>query len=184
LLKRLLICGILGGGLTLAVAAQSSAPPGKGEGKQKHSQKWRGQGDHKPGQWLRKNNHLPPEQQEEALKKDPEFQKLPAERQQKLLERLRKFNALPPDQREKMISRMERFEQLTPEQRDRLLQFHQQLQALPEDRRDAVRRAFRHLHSMTPGQRQQVYSSERFKSMFNDKEQELVRNLSESNVDE
>jgi hypothetical protein len=161
-----------------------SRPDDKGDRKH-HSQKWKdGQGDRKPGQWLRKYNNLPPEKQEQMLKQEPDFQKLPSDRQQRLLDRLRRFNQLPPDQREKMITRMERFEQLSPQQRERLLDFHKQLQSLPEDRRDAVRRAFRRLHTMTPDQRQQVFASERFKSMFDPKEQELIRNMAESDVDE
>jgi hypothetical protein len=82
-----------------------------------------------------------------------------------------------------MIKRMERFEQLSPEQRQRLLGFHQQLQELPEDRRDEVRRAFRGLHRMTPQQRQDFFNSDKFKS-FDLKEQELLRKMAESNVDE
>lgn len=164
--------------------AQADARPQDKGGRQKHAERWKGKGDHKPGQWLRKYNNLPPAKQEEMLKQEPEFQQLPAERQQKLLERLRKFNQLPPDQRENMIGRMERFEQLTPEQRDKLLGFQRQLRALPADRQDPVRRAFRSLHRMTPDQRKQVYESPRFKQMFNEQEQQLIKNMAESDVDD
>lgn len=185
---KLLVTSIF---LTLALFMSASAQerPGGNEGKDKgkHAQRWqqrKAEGEHKPGQWLRKYNNLPPEQQEQMLKQDPEFQKLAAEKQQHLLERLRRFNQLPPDQREKMIARMERFEQLSPEQRQRLQGFQQRLKELPEDRRDQVRKAFRHLHNMTPEQRQEVFDSPRFKQMFNDKEQELVKSMVEADVDE
>ena len=177
---------VLAFALVMSAGAQDR-PKAEGKDKGKHAERWQKgqqQGDHKPGQWLRKYNNLPPEQQEQMLKQDPEFQKLPAEKQQGLLERLRRFNQKSPEERDKMISRMERFEQLTPDQRQRLMQFQQRLKELPEDRRDQVRKAFRHLHNMTPEQRQEVFNSPRFKQMFNDKEQELVKSMVEAEIDE
>lgn len=169
-------------GVALSVAAQEKPRADNGRGK--HAERWKQSGDHKPGQWLRKYNNLPTDQQEKLLKQDPDFQKLRADRQQHLLERLRNFNQMPPEQRERMIQRMERFEQMSPEQRQRLQGFQQQLQALPDDRREMVRRAFRHLHSMTPEERKTALESPRFKALFNDKEQELIRSLAASDIDE
>lgn len=172
-------------GVAIVASAQDKPRPEGGRGREKHSERWKQrEGEHKPGQWLRKYNHLPPEQQEKMLKDDPEFQKLPADRQQHLLERLRDFNQLPAEKRDRMIKRMERFEQMSPEQRQRLQEFQQKLQSLPEDRREMVRRAFRHLHSMSPEERNKALDSPRFKSMFTDKEQELIRSFAASDVDE
>jgi hypothetical protein len=185
--KPLVTTIVLASALVTSAGAQDRPRGGEGKEKGKHAERWqqgKGQGDHKPGQWLRKYNNLPPEQQEQMLKQDSDFQKLPADRQQQLLERLRRFNQLPPDQRDKWISRMERFEQLSPEQRQRLQGFQQRLRELPEDRRDQVRKAFRHLHNMTPEQRQEVFNSPRFKQMFNEKEQELVKSMAESDIDQ
>jgi hypothetical protein len=47
-----------------------------------------------------------------------------------------------------------------------------------------VRRAFRSLHRMTPEQRQEVFNSDRFKSTFNEQEQQLVKSLAESDIDQ
>jgi hypothetical protein len=176
---------VLASALVMSAGAQDRpGAGGKDKDKGKHAERWQQKGEHKPGQWLRKYNNLPPEQQEQMLKQDPDFQKLPADAQQRLLERLRRFNQKSPEEREKTISRMERFEQLTPEQRQRLQGFQQQLRELPEDRRDQVRKAFRHLHNMTPEQRQQAFNSPRFKQMFNDKEQALLKSMVESNIDQ
>jgi hypothetical protein len=179
---------VLASALVMSAGAQDR-PHGGDQGKEKdrakHAERWqKAQGEHKPGQWLRKYNNLPPQQQEQMLKQDQEFQKLAPEAQQRLLERLRRFNQKSPEEREKTISRMERFEQLSPEQRQKLMQFQQRLKELPEDRRDQVRKAFRHLHNMTPEQRQEVFNSPRFKQMFNDKEQELVKSMVEANIDQ
>ena len=70
------------------------------------------------GQWLKKNQNLTVNQQEQALKDDPEFQKLPPQQQQHLIDRLHQFNNLSPEERQKMLMRMDLFEHLTPEQRD------------------------------------------------------------------
>lgn len=187
-MKPLVTSILLGAALSVSAAAQAAQTPPPRKDKGKHAERWQQkaqpQGDPKPGQWLRKYNNLPPEQQEQMLKQDPDFQKLPADAQQRLLERLRRFNQKSPEEREKTISRMERFEQLTPEQRQRLQAFQQRLRELPEDRRGPVRKAFRHLHNMTPEQRQQVFNSPRFKQMFNDKEQELVKSMVESDIDQ
>jgi hypothetical protein len=184
-LKRAAHIVVLTLSLAIIGSAQGGGPPGdKGKDKQGHADRWKHPGDKKPGQWLRKYKDLPADQQEQKLKEEPDFQKLPADRQQKLIDRLRRFNQYPPEQREKMISRMERFEQLSPEQRERLMGFHRQLKTLPPDRQKEVRHAFRHLHTMTPEQRQQYYASDKFKASFNEQEQQLVRNLAESDIDE
>jgi hypothetical protein len=189
-MKPLVTAMVLASALVMSAGAQDRPRGGdqnNDKDKTKHAERWQkgqAQGEHKPGQWLRKYNNLPPEQQEQMLKQDPEFKKLAPDAQQRLLERLRRFNQKTPEEREKTISRMERFEQLTPEQRQRLIQFQQRLKELPEDRRDQVRKAFRHLHNMTIEQRQEVFNSPRFKQMFSEKEQELVKSMVEANIDQ
>src|SRR3954470_7185980 len=53
-----------------------NAPPGK-----RHA-----------GDWLRRYQNLPPQDQEKALSNDPQFQSLPADRQSNLRNHLRSFN--------------------------------------------------------------------------------------------
>src|SRR5882724_9144506 len=44
------------------------------------------------GDWLRSNKDLPPDQQERALRNDPQFKKLPPQKQEQLQQRLQRFN--------------------------------------------------------------------------------------------
>ncbi len=131
------------------------------------------------GDWLRKYQNLPPEQQEQALAKDPEFQKLPPERQDRLLHRLREFNAMTPEQRQRVLERMETFERLTPEQQQRARALFARFRNLPEARRRMVKRALRNLREMEPQQRSHVLESERFRSIFSADEMEVLKGMSE-----
>ncbi|HJX84634.1 MAG TPA: DUF3106 domain-containing protein [Candidatus Angelobacter sp.] len=134
--------------------------------------------EHKAGDWLLKNQTLPPDQQEKALENDPGFQKLPPERQAQLKERLRKFNSLPPEERQRAVQRMQFMESLTPQQREQFQQANQQFQGLPENRKLLVRTALRHLRQMDPQGRQQQFQSDQFRNTFSPQEQELLKSLS------
>ena len=136
-----------------------------------------------PGKWLREHANLPPQEQEKALEKDPDYQKLPTQRQEQLKERLRRFNNLPPEQRERMINRMERIEQLPPDKRQLLQQSMSQLAFLPQERRQTIRKAYRNLREMSPEERERVMNSEQFKSTLNDNERSILNGLLQSGVD-
>ena len=136
-----------------------------------------------PGKWLREHSNLPPQEQEKALEKDPDYQNLPPQRQEQLKERLRRFNSMPPEQRQKVINRMQAIEQLPPEKRQLLQQSMSQLAFLPQDRRQMVRKAYRNLREMSPEERERVMSSDQFKSTLNDNERSIVNGLLQSGVD-
>jgi len=106
--------------LTLVVgcAPQALAQPQERGGQ--NGQRLKGPGPHR-GEWLRKNQNLPPAEQEKALQNDPAFKQLPPEKQQQLLNRLRNFNSLPPEQRQRILDRMETFEHLPQGQRQQLI---------------------------------------------------------------
>jgi len=129
------------------------------------------------GDWLRRYKDLPPEEQEQALKNDPAFQKLPPERQQLLRQRLQHFSTLPPQQQLRMLNRMETWEHLTPEQKQQARQVFNQMQQLPPERQRMVRTAVRDLRAMPPDQREKVIDSDRFKGMFSDQEREMMRGV-------
>ena len=133
------------------------------------------------GEWLQSHQNLPLDQQEKALENDPSFKKLAPDRQNTLRERLRKFNSLPPDQRDLALKRMDFWNRLSKEQRQQLRDANAKLQALPEDRRVAVHKALRHLRQMNPQQREQVMQSEKFKSIFSDQEQGILKELASIN---
>jgi hypothetical protein len=136
-----------------------------------------------PGKWLKEHANLPPQEQEKALEKDPDYQKLPAQRQEQLKERLRRFNNLPPEQRERMINRMEKIEQLPPDKRQLLQQSMSQLAFLPQDRRQMIRKAYHNLREMSPEERERVINSDRFKSTLNENERSILSGLLQSGVD-
>jgi hypothetical protein len=140
-------------------------------------------GHHAPGahagDWLRKYQNVPPDQQEQALANDPEFQKLAPERQERLRGVLRRFNSKSPEERQRMLERMETFEHLTPEQQQRAHQLFERFRNFPEARRQMVKRALRNLREMEPQQRGQVLGSDKFRSMFSDDEMEVLKGMSE-----
>jgi hypothetical protein len=140
-----------------------------------------GQPERRLGTWLRAHKDLTPDQQEKALEKDAEFQRMPKQQQANLRQRLRWLNSLPPQQRTRAIERFEFIASLTPQQRQQLRQSQQQLQGLPEDRRVMVHKALRHLRQMDPQQRAEVMQSDRFKSTFSDQEQGILRQLAAIN---
>lgn len=141
-------------------------------------QRMKGPGPHR-GEWLRKNQNLPPAEQERALRNDPSFRQLAPERQQQLVNRLRDFNSRPPEQRQRILDRMETFEHLPQGQRQQLRGLYGQMRELPDDRRTAVRQAARQLNGMNPAERERMLNSPQFQRRFSPQEQNLVRGLSE-----
>ena len=131
------------------------------------------------GAWLESHQSLPLDQQEKALETDPNYKKLPPDRQAALRERLKKFNSLTPEQRQLALKRMNFWASLTPSQRQELRDANQKMQGLPQDRRLALHKALRHLRKMAPQQRQQVMDSDRFKSLFSEQEQGILKELAE-----
>jgi uncharacterized protein DUF3106 len=135
----------------------------------------------KTGDWLESHKNLPLDQQEKALERDPNFQKLSPDRQAALKERLRKFNSLPREQRDRSLQRLDFWSSLTHDQREQIRDANQKMQALPQDRKVAVHSALRRLRLMDPAQRQQVFESDRFRSTFSPQEQEILKQLSNIN---
>ena len=144
---------------------------------------WRGpageKGQRRPhiGQWLKKNQNLTVDQQEKALRADPEFQKLPPQQQQHLIERLQKFNSLPPQQRQRMLTRMDAFEHLTPEQQHQAREIFGQIRQLPDERRQQLRKGMRQLADAPADQRPAMLDSPEFHSTYTDHERDLMRQI-------
>lgn len=131
----------------------------------------------KVGDWLEKYRGMPLPQQEQALRNDPQFQKLPPQRQQALIQRLEKFNSLQPQQQQRVLNHMRQFESLTPQQREQARQLQQQLKSVPQDRRQQMRIALRNLRQMSPQERNQTLNSDQFKSRFNDQERGIISGI-------
>jgi len=126
------------------------------------------------GDWLRRYKELPPDQQRQALEKDPDFQKLPPQRQTQLLQRLQHFSGLPAEQQERILSRMETWEHLTSAQKQQAKILFQQIQQLPPPRRRMLSTAVRGMRDLTPQQREDLINSDQYKSTFSDHERELL----------
>jgi len=129
------------------------------------------------GEWLRKYGTLPPEQQQQALRKEPDFQKLPPERQQHLLDRLKQFNARTPDERQRMIARMEAIDRMSPQDRDRLENALERRRQLPPERRHIVNRAYNFLRELPPQEQERALNSPKFQQQFSEEERGVLRDL-------
>ena len=134
------------------------------------------------GQWLKKHQNLTVDQQEQALRSDPEFQKLPAQQQQHLIDRLHEFNDLPPQQRQRMLTRMDAFEHLTPEQQKQAREIFGQVRQLPDDRRQMFRRGVRQLADAPAEQRATILESPDFHNNYSDNERDLMRQIVQLNI--
>jgi hypothetical protein len=131
------------------------------------------------GQWLRRYHNLPPQEQQNLLSSDPQFQKLPPPRQEQLRDQLKEFNSRPPEQQQRILDRMAKFENMTEEQKQQLEKVHQRMHDIPEGRRGVVRREFQLLQQLTPDQRQRVMSSDSYRTTFSDKEREIIKGMTD-----
>ena len=138
----------------------------------------RGPGPHR-GDWLRKYGNLPPDQLQQKLQQDPQFQHLPPQRQQALRERLDHFNSLPPEKKQRVLNRMELIEHLPPERQQQVEGLFQQFRSLNPDRRQAVVQQLRYLRNLPPDQRQKALDSGQFKTGFNGQEQQIIRGMTD-----
>jgi Protein of unknown function (DUF3106) len=138
---------------------------------------YRGPGPHF-GQWLRRNESLPPDEQLKKLEQNPDFKNLPEERQRRLRERLQNFNSLPPEKKDRILQRMEVYEHLTPDQQQRVHEMFRQFRDLPQDRRRQLNQAFLQMQGMTPEQRQNLLNSPEYRNNYSDQERELLRGMS------
>jgi hypothetical protein len=129
------------------------------------------------GTWLQRHQSLSPEQQEQALQREPGFNRLPPETQQRLLTRLRQLNKMPPQQRQRTLDRIEAMEHLSPQMRQQVRASFQDFRSLPQDRQRMVRKAFRDLREYPPEQRTAMMNSPRFQAQFSPQERSILSNI-------
>jgi hypothetical protein len=154
------------------VPAPGFAPRGRAQGPVFH-----GPGPHM-GDWFRRNENLPPDQQLRKLEQNPDFKQLPPERQERLRQRLQNFNSLPTEQKDRILQRMETYEHLSADQQQRVHQMFRQYRELPQDRRQELKQAFRQLEGLGPDERQKVLDSPEYRRNFSDQERGLLRGMS------
>jgi hypothetical protein len=129
------------------------------------------------GNWLQSHQGQSFAGQENALRREPGFNRLPPQQQQRLVDRLHQLNAMPPEQRQRLIGRNENFEHLSPERRQAFLGSAQEERNMDPARQQQVRAAFRVLRDMPPGQREHVLNSPAYRSMYSDHERQMLGNL-------
>ena len=135
-----------------------------------------GNGQHLP-QWFAQHQTLSPNQQEDALRREPGFSHLPEGQQQQLIDRLHRLNMEPPAQRQRMMQRNERFEALPPERQQEVRGATQALGQMSPDRQQAVRLAFHDLRNLPPNERQNALNSARFQAEYSPQERTVLGNL-------
>lgn len=171
---------VLALGLTLSLPSMAWQA-GKGprpQGRPNFGGNSSGPGPH-AGDWLRKNMHRPPEEQQKALESDDEFKNLDPQQKDRLRQKLQRFNSLTPEQKQRWIQRMDWYEHLSPEQRERARGLQQQLRELPQDRRRAMRQAMREMREMPADEKRKALDSDKMKSSFSEQERQIMKGFTE-----
>ena len=105
--------------------------------------------------------------------------RLPPEQRRRLQERIEKFNQLPASQQQTLRNMYDRLNQLPAERqqvvRKSLNQFSQQ----PQDRRQAMRQELKSMAPLGAQDREARMASPEFREKFSEKEQGIVRDMSD-----
>ena len=155
--------GTANGGMAGSPAGASAGSVGT-RGGGIHGGAGAGRGEHL-SDWMNQHNNLTPQQQREALEREPGFHELPSQQQQRMRERLSQLDAMQPEQRQRMLAHTEMMERLSPDQRTQVRGAMAQLGSLPPDQRQMVARSFRELRALPPGQRMAVMNSGQYRWM-------------------
>jgi hypothetical protein len=115
--------------------------------------------------WMNQHRNLTPQQQQQALTREPGFQQLPQQTQQRMRNRLAELNAMPTQQRQRYLNYNEHMERLPLAQRAEVRGSLQQLGSLPEDQRRQVARSFRELRALPADQRAAALNSPQYQYM-------------------
>lgn len=135
----------------------------------------------RPGQqhlpaWWQSHRGLSPQQQADALRREPGFNRLPPGQQQRLINRLHNFDQRPPEQQQRMMDRNEMFERLAPERQQAVRGAAQTLARMSPDRQVVMRHAFQQLRGMPPNERQRMLNSG-YGAQFSPQERTVLGNM-------
>ncbi len=115
--------------------------------------------------WMNQHRNLTPQQQQQALQREPGFSQLPQQTQDRMRNRLAQLNAMDPQRRERILTYNERMEHLSAGQRTEVRNSLSQLGALPLDQRRQVAEGFRQLRELPPNQRAAAMNSPQYQYM-------------------
>lgn len=127
--------------------------------------------------WLSQHRDLPPEQQEQILRRDPYFNHLNPVEQRRVINQLYRMDGMNAKQRARRIARAEAIERLSPQERMQVNASMQRMQLLPIPRRQLVRQAFRDLRAVPPGQRDSMLNSNYYRSAYTPDERLILHDL-------
>jgi hypothetical protein len=116
---------------------------------------------------------MSPQDRQKALDRMP-----PAQRQ-KLEERLQKFNQLPPEQQRTLKGMYNRLHELPLGRQDAVRKSVNRFSEQPPERRDAIRHELKSIGELPQQDRTARMASPEFRSKFNHKEQDIIRDMSE-----
>jgi hypothetical protein len=127
--------------------------------------------------WLSQHRDLPPQQQEQLLRRDPYFNHLNPAEQRKVINQLYRVNEMNDQQRQRRMARAEAIERLSPQEKMQVNASAQRMQILPEPRRQMLIRAFRDLRAVPFEQRDAVLSSVYYRTTFSPDERLILHDL-------
>jgi hypothetical protein len=129
------------------------------------------------GNWLESHQGQSFVGQENALRREPGFNRLPPQQQQRLVDRLHQLDTMPPQQRQRTLGRIENMERLSPDRRQAVNNSVQEFRSMDPQRKGQVQAAWRVLRDMPPAQRDHVLNSPAYRSMYSDHERQVLGNL-------
>jgi hypothetical protein len=131
-----------------------------------------------PGKWVEKLHNMSPEEQQQFLENNEEFNHLPPARQGQIRSNLERWNRLTPEQRQQAEESWKALERMTPEQRayvrNTLLP---KWQAMPQLRRQAINQHLAMLRNMSPATQQTALNDPKFVEGLSPDEQSMLREL-------
>ena len=116
---------------------------------------------------------MSPEEQQKALNR------LPPEQRRRFQERLQRFNQLPAAQQQTLRNMYDRLNQLPPERQQAVRRSMNQFSREPQDRRQAMRQELKGLAPLPAEDRQARLASPEFREKFSEKEQGIIRDMSD-----
>jgi hypothetical protein len=105
--------------------------------------------------------------------------RLPPEQRRRIQDRLRRFNALPEERQQELKSMYNRLNQLPAPQQQAVRRSLNQFSQQPADRKQAIRQELKSMAPLSAEERQTRLESPKFREEFNDKEQGIVRDMSQ-----
>jgi hypothetical protein len=105
--------------------------------------------------------------------------RLPPAQRMRLQERLQRFNQLPPQQQQTLRNMYDRLNQLPRERQQVVRKSMNQFSKQPPDRRQAMRQELKNLAPLEAGDREARMASPEFREKFSEKEQGIIRDMSD-----